>query len=51
MAIGLSWPARNQIVCALRFFYGVTLGHDAMRAQQATVDRAKALLESLGSPA
>jgi len=24
---GISWPALNQIVCALRFFYGVTLGH------------------------
>ena len=22
---GISWPALNQIVCALRFFYGVTL--------------------------
>jgi integrase len=26
----MSWPALNQIVCALRFFYGVTLGHDAV---------------------
>ena len=25
---GISWPALNQTVCALRFFYGVTLGHD-----------------------
>ena len=24
---GISWPALNQTVCALRFFYGVTLGH------------------------
>lgn len=24
---GLSWPALNQTVCALRFFFGVTLGH------------------------
>jgi integrase/recombinase XerD len=23
----ISWPALNQTVCALRFFYGVTLGH------------------------
>jgi len=23
---GISWPGLNQIVCALRFFYGVTLG-------------------------
>jgi hypothetical protein len=26
VATGVSWPALNQIVCALRFFYGVTLG-------------------------
>src|SRR5215207_10958032 len=26
VAGGISWPALNQIVCALRFFYGVTLG-------------------------
>ena len=24
--MGVSWPGLNQIVCALRFFYGVTLG-------------------------
>jgi len=27
VAAGISWPALNQTVCALRFFYGVTLGH------------------------
>ena len=27
VANGISWPALNQTVCALRFFYGVTLGH------------------------
>jgi len=26
VARGISWPALNQIVCALRFFYGATLG-------------------------
>ena len=26
VASGVSWPALNQIVCALRFFYGVALG-------------------------
>ena len=25
---GISWPALNQTVCALRFFYGVTLGRN-----------------------
>ena len=28
VASGISWPALNQIVCAVRFFYGVTLGHN-----------------------
>ena len=27
VATGISWPALNQTVCALRFFCGVTLGH------------------------
>lgn len=27
VATGISWPSLNQTVCALRFFYGVTLGH------------------------
>jgi integrase/recombinase XerD len=27
VSAGTSWPALNQTVCALRFFYGVTLGH------------------------
>jgi hypothetical protein len=27
MSSGISWPALNQTVCALRFFYGVTPGH------------------------
>ena len=26
VSTGISWPGLNQIVCALRFFYGVTLG-------------------------
>jgi site-specific recombinase XerD len=28
VAQGISWPALNQKVCALRFFYGVTLGRN-----------------------
>lgn len=28
VATGISWAALNQIVCALRFFYGVTLGQN-----------------------
>lgn len=27
MSSGLSWPALNQTICALRSFFGVTLGH------------------------
>lgn len=30
VATGRSWPALNQIVCVLRFFYGVTLSHDTI---------------------
>jgi hypothetical protein len=30
IATGISWPSLNQIVCALRFFYGVTLGQDTV---------------------
>ena len=30
VATGVSWPSLNQIVCALRFFYGVTLGQDTV---------------------
>src|SRR5277367_6457991 len=30
VAQGISWPALNQTVCALRFFYGVTLGLDTI---------------------
>jgi len=27
---GVAWASLNQVVCALRFFYGVTLGQDAI---------------------
>ena len=27
VSTGISGPALNQAVCALRFFYGITLGH------------------------
>ena len=27
VSTGISWPSLNQTVCALRFFYGITLGH------------------------
>ena len=30
VADGISWPALNQIVCALRFLYGVTLRQAAL---------------------
>jgi integrase/recombinase XerD len=30
VSTGISWPALNQTVCALRFFYGVTLGQAAI---------------------
>src|ERR1700675_3737072 len=28
VSTGISWPPLTQPVCALRFFYGVTLGHN-----------------------
>lgn len=28
VSTGISWASLNQIVCALRFFYGITLGQD-----------------------
>ena len=30
VSTGISWPALNQTVCALRFFYGITLGDDEL---------------------
>jgi len=30
VARGISWPALNRTVCALRFFYGVTLGQSEL---------------------
>ena len=30
VSTGISWPGLNQTVCALRFFYGVTLGRAAV---------------------
>ena len=30
VSTGISWPGLNQIVCALRFFYGVMLGEAAV---------------------
>jgi integrase/recombinase XerD len=30
VSTGISWPGLNQVVCALRFFYGVTLGQAAI---------------------
>src|SRR6266446_1882866 len=39
VATGISWPALNQIVCALRFFYGVT-GRGRAQAAAARASRA-----------
>jgi site-specific recombinase XerD len=30
VSTGISWPSVNQIVCALRFFYGITLGQNTI---------------------
>jgi Phage integrase, N-terminal SAM-like domain len=39
ISTGISWPALNQTVCALRFFYGVTLGHDDIPAAKLALCR------------
>ncbi|GLS37919.1 hypothetical protein GCM10010869_35130 [Mesorhizobium tianshanense] len=31
VSIGISWPALNQVVCALRFWYDVTQGKSMIR--------------------
>lgn len=43
---GLSWPALNQTVCALRFFFGVTLGH-AEIPERITYARTQAKLPTI----
>ena len=50
---GISWASLNQIVCALRFFYGVTLGHDTIpeRIAYAREPRWCAREKETGSPA
>ena len=35
VAEGISWPSLNQKVCALRFFYSVTLGRSEIRPMHA----------------
>ena len=50
VATGISWPALNQIVCALRFFYGVTLGQDTVPkriARRSTSMRAELFRQAL----
>lgn len=36
---GISWPALNQTVCALRFFYGVTLNCAEIPERIAHIER------------
>jgi hypothetical protein len=48
VATGISWPSLNQIVCALRFFYGVTLGQATIPERIAYGRHRDAFLTSLG---
>jgi site-specific recombinase XerD len=48
VANGISWPALNQTVCALRFFYGVTLGHDEIPERIPYARNPRTLPEVLG---
>jgi site-specific recombinase XerD len=40
---GIAWATLNQVVCALRFFYGVTLGLDDVPERIAYVRKPKTL--------
>jgi len=44
---GVAWATLNQIVCALRFFYGVTLGQDEVPERIAYARRPQSLPEVL----
>jgi len=46
-AKGIAWPTLNQIVCALRFFYGVTLGQDEVPERIPYARKRQALPEIL----
>ena len=43
VSTGVSWQAFNQTICALRFFYGVTLSRPAM-VERITYARKRQLL-------
>jgi integrase/recombinase XerD len=49
VANGISWPALNQTVCALRFFYGVTLGHTEIPERIPYARNPRGLPEVLGA--
>src|SRR2546426_258596 len=49
VATGISWGALNQIVCALRFFYGVTLGHNEIPERIPYARTPRTLPEVLGA--
>jgi integrase/recombinase XerD len=49
VANGISWPALNQTVCALRFFYGVTLGHNEIPERIPYARNPRGLPEVLGA--
>jgi integrase/recombinase XerD len=46
---GISWPALNQTVCALRFFYGVTLGYSEIPERIPYARSPRRLPEVLGA--
>ena len=47
IAKGIAWATLNQIVCALRFFYGITLGQDEVPERIPYARRPSALPEVL----
>jgi site-specific recombinase XerD len=49
VAKGISWPGLNQIVCALRFFYGVTLRRDEIPERISYARQPRKLPEALSA--
>jgi integrase/recombinase XerD len=49
VANGISWPGLNQTVCALRFFYGVTLGYNEIPERIPYARNPRGLPEVLGA--
>ena len=50
VSTGISWPGLNQTVCALRFFYGVTLGEEPFPSRFTYAREPRASCRSCSAP-